>query len=104
MKENVVEELQQLQPGDETKQKMLDILRRFHSEEETDSMDEDGMVLLSEVRFKELSALQYINSLLLATGVINALWVMFLGQFIVFSWLVNSTCLLRRDSETLQKF
>lgn len=27
-------ELQQLQPDDESKQKMLDILKRFHSEEE----------------------------------------------------------------------
>lgn len=46
MKENVVEELQQLQPDNETKQKMLDILKRFHEEEETDSMDEDGMLFL----------------------------------------------------------
>lgn len=45
MRENVVEELQQMQPDDETKQKMLDILKRFHSEEETDSMDVDGMLL-----------------------------------------------------------
>ena len=34
-----------MQPDDETKQKMLDILKRFHSEEETDSMDVDGMLL-----------------------------------------------------------
>lgn len=44
MRENVVEELQQLQPNDETKQKMLDILRRFHSEEEADDMNEEGML------------------------------------------------------------
>ncbi|XVF53139.1 hypothetical protein PTKIN_Ptkin05aG0076200 [Pterospermum kingtungense] len=41
MRENVVEELRQLQPDDETKRKMLEILKRFHSEEETDSLDED---------------------------------------------------------------
>ena len=43
MRENVEEELRQLQRDDETKHKMLDILKRFHSEDETDSMDEDGM-------------------------------------------------------------
>lgn len=43
MRENVVEELQQMQSNDETKRKMLDILKRFHSEEETERMDEDGM-------------------------------------------------------------
>lgn len=42
MRENVVDELQQAQPDDKTKQKMLDILKRFHSEEKMDSMDEDG--------------------------------------------------------------
>lgn len=46
MRENVVEELGQMQPDDETKHKMLDILKRFHSEEDMDSMDEDGMVYL----------------------------------------------------------
>lgn len=30
-----------MEPGDETKQKMLNILKRFHSEEEADSMDND---------------------------------------------------------------
>jgi len=39
MKENVVQELQQMQPDEQTKNKMLDILKRFHSEEE---MDEDS--------------------------------------------------------------
>ncbi|CAK9181992.1 unnamed protein product [Ilex paraguariensis] len=42
MRENVVEELRQLQPDDENKQKMMDIFKRFHSEEEMDSSDEDG--------------------------------------------------------------
>ncbi|GLU17563.1 hypothetical protein SLE2022_339240 [Rubroshorea leprosula] len=41
MRENVVNELQHLRPDDETRRKMLDILRRFHSDEERDSMDED---------------------------------------------------------------
>ena len=43
----MVDELQQLRPDDETKQKMLDILKRFHSEEEMDDMDEDGMSIRS---------------------------------------------------------
>lgn len=38
----MVEEMRQLQSDDETKRKMVDILKRFHSEEEMDSMDEDG--------------------------------------------------------------
>ncbi|CAI8605452.1 unnamed protein product [Vicia faba] len=42
MKENVVQELQQMQPDEQTKHKMLDILKRFHSEEEMDNMDEDS--------------------------------------------------------------
>lgn len=41
MRENVEGELGQLGPDDETKQKMLDILKRFHSEEEADAMDDD---------------------------------------------------------------
>lgn len=53
MRENVVDEMRQMQPDDETKRKMLEILKRLHSEEEsdsieeeTDSMEEDGMFLL----------------------------------------------------------
>ncbi|CAL0318573.1 unnamed protein product [Lupinus luteus] len=42
MQENVVQELQQMQPDEQMKHKMLDILKRFHSEEEMDSMDEDS--------------------------------------------------------------
>lgn len=45
MRENVVEELQHLKPNDETKGKMLNILKRFHSEEETEDMNEEGMHL-----------------------------------------------------------
>ncbi|XP_071698112.1 uncharacterized protein [Rutidosis leptorrhynchoides] len=42
MKDNVMGEMQHLEPGDETKQKMLDILKRFHSEEEeADNSDDD---------------------------------------------------------------
>ncbi|KAL2323679.1 hypothetical protein Fmac_028058 [Flemingia macrophylla] len=42
MKENVVQELQQMQPDEQTENKMLDILKRFHSEEE---MDEDSLMI-----------------------------------------------------------
>ncbi|XVE64631.1 hypothetical protein DITRI_Ditri07aG0116000 [Diplodiscus trichospermus] len=42
MRENVVEELRQLQPDDETKRKMLEILKRLHSEEEAEPLDEDA--------------------------------------------------------------
>ncbi|XWS38179.1 hypothetical protein CRYUN_Cryun19dG0108100 [Craigia yunnanensis] len=62
MRENVVEELRQLQPDDETKRKMLEILKRFHSEEEASPLDEDGddetiQKILSggEVNFNDLS-------------------------------------------------
>lgn len=37
----MMEEMQHLQPDDNSKQKMLEILRRFHSEEEIDDMDDD---------------------------------------------------------------
>lgn len=43
MRENVVEELRQLRTDDRTKRKTLDILKRFHSEEEMEDLDEDGM-------------------------------------------------------------
>lgn len=53
MRENVVEEMRQMQPNDETKRKMLNILARFHSgEEEEDHMDEDGMSNCSFSFFK----------------------------------------------------
>ncbi|XP_058203687.1 uncharacterized protein LOC131317965 [Rhododendron vialii] len=54
-RENVVGELQQLQTDDETKHKMLEILKRFHSEEEVDSMDEDDSTLSEETMEKILS-------------------------------------------------
>lgn len=45
MRENVMDELKQMQPEDESKKKMLDILKRLHLEEEmeSDGEDEDGM-------------------------------------------------------------
>ncbi|KAJ4954520.1 hypothetical protein NE237_011303 [Protea cynaroides] len=55
MQENVVEELRQLQPNDETKRKMLDILKRLHTEEEMDDMDEDDSPLSEETIQKILS-------------------------------------------------
>lgn len=42
MRDNVVEELRQIQPDNEAKQKMVDILKRFHAEDEADFMDEDA--------------------------------------------------------------
>lgn len=44
-------ELQQIQPEDETKKKMLDILRRFHMEDEMNSEDEDGTMLKIDFLF-----------------------------------------------------
>ncbi|KAL3652153.1 hypothetical protein CASFOL_001834 [Castilleja foliolosa] len=41
MRDNVMGELQQIQPDEENKSKMLDILKRFHEENEADSLDED---------------------------------------------------------------
>lgn len=49
MRDNVVEEMRRMQSDDETKRKMVDILKRFHSEEEMDSVDEDGMLLFSSL-------------------------------------------------------
>lgn len=46
MRENVVEELRQLRTDDSAKRKTLDILKRFHAEEEMEDLDEeDGMCL-----------------------------------------------------------
>ncbi|CAK9169340.1 unnamed protein product [Ilex paraguariensis] len=54
MRENVMEELRQLQPDDENKQKMTEILKRFHSEKEMDSSDEDESTLSEETTQKIL--------------------------------------------------
>ncbi|KAF5179794.1 Zinc finger hit domain-containing [Thalictrum thalictroides] len=54
MRENVVEELGQMQPDDETKLKMIDILKRFHSEEEMEPMDEDDGPSLSEETIQKI--------------------------------------------------
>ena len=51
-RENVMEELKQVQPDEETKRKMLDILKRFHSEEEMSSDDEEGTWLTNSLCFK----------------------------------------------------
>lgn len=63
MKENVVQELQQMQPDEQTKHKMLDILKRFHSEEEMDSLDEDSFEdsSLSEKTVEKIMSGQEIN-------------------------------------------
>eukprot|EP00268_Persea_americana_P010179 TRINITY_DN14116_c1_g1_i2.p1 TRINITY_DN14116_c1_g1~~TRINITY_DN14116_c1_g1_i2.p1 ORF type:complete len:405 (+),score=72.01 TRINITY_DN14116_c1_g1_i2:304-1518(+) len=58
MRDNVMGELQQMQPEDETKQKMLDILKRFHSEEESDFTDEDDSKISEDTIQKILSGNQ----------------------------------------------
>ncbi|KAL5760897.1 hypothetical protein ACOSP7_019402 [Xanthoceras sorbifolium] len=55
MQENVVDEMRQMQSDDETKRKMLDILKRFHSQEEVDSMDENESIISEETIQKVLS-------------------------------------------------
>lgn len=52
MRENVMEELKQIQPDDETKRKTLDILKRVHLEDEMsfdeeEDVDDVGMHLSS---------------------------------------------------------
>jgi hypothetical protein len=49
MRENVMVELKQMQPEDESKKKMLDILKRLHLEEEMASDGEDGMFCVLHV-------------------------------------------------------
>ncbi|KAM3321507.1 zinc finger HIT domain-containing protein 2 [Capsicum chacoense] len=58
MKENVMAELQHLRPDEGSKQKMLDILKRLHSEDEADIMDEDDSLLSEETLQKVLSGNQ----------------------------------------------
>lgn len=60
MRENVMEELRQMQPKDETKRKMLDILKRFDSEEEIDYTDE-GDSLLSEETIQKVLSGNHVN-------------------------------------------
>ncbi|XP_051149539.1 uncharacterized protein LOC127264156 isoform X2 [Andrographis paniculata] len=55
MRENVMEELQQVRPNEQSKSKMLDILKRFHEEEETDSMDGEDSPLSEQTIQKILS-------------------------------------------------
>lgn len=46
MRENVMGGLQQMKPDEESKARMLDILKRLHEEEETDGFHEEGMLIL----------------------------------------------------------
>ncbi|XP_020588912.1 zinc finger HIT domain-containing protein 2, partial [Phalaenopsis equestris] len=55
MRENVIEELHQIQCCDETRRKMQEILRRVHSEDDKDSDGEDGSILSEETVTKFLS-------------------------------------------------
>ncbi|CAD6204201.1 unnamed protein product [Miscanthus lutarioriparius] len=64
MHENVMDELKQMQPEDETKKKMLDILKRLHLEEEMESDGEDESMLSEELIQKlclTTSSLESIN-------------------------------------------
>ncbi|CAL1386596.1 unnamed protein product [Linum trigynum] len=55
MRENVVEELKHLKPGDDSRRRMVDILKRFHSEEEEmGSIDEDEDSFLSEQTIEKM--------------------------------------------------
>ncbi|KAL5682713.1 hypothetical protein ACJX0J_009098, partial [Zea mays] len=55
MRENVMDELKQMQPEDESKKKMLDILKRLHLEEEMASDGEDESMLSEELIQKVMS-------------------------------------------------
>ncbi|XP_057520447.1 uncharacterized protein LOC130800795 isoform X1 [Amaranthus tricolor] len=56
MRENVVDEMRHIRPDDESKKKMLEILKRFHAEDDDeDSMDEDEPTLSEETIQKVLS-------------------------------------------------
>lgn len=55
MRENVTEELKQIQPEDESKKQMLDILKRFHLEEEMESDAGDESMLSEELIQKAIS-------------------------------------------------
>lgn len=50
-----MEELKQMQPEDESRKQMLDILKRFHLEEETESDGEDESMLSEELIQKVMS-------------------------------------------------
>lgn len=66
-----MEELQQMQPDDTSRQKMLDILKRFHSEEEEemDDMDEDDSTLSEETIQRILSGMApFISSITCLMG------------------------------------
>ncbi|CAN1177971.1 Zinc finger HIT domain-containing protein 2 [Linum perenne] len=57
MRENVVGELKHMKTSDESKQKMLDILKRVHSEEEEmEAVDEDDDSFLSEQTIEKIAS------------------------------------------------
>ncbi|KAK9672043.1 hypothetical protein RND81_12G072200 [Saponaria officinalis] len=58
MRENVMDEMKQLRPDDQSKKKMMDILKRFHAEDEENSMDEDEMTLSEDTVQKVLSGVE----------------------------------------------
>lgn len=60
MRENVVEELRHLQPDDQTKRKMLEILKRFHSEDETEPLDEDVDGIFLDLKYLYIYIYLYI--------------------------------------------
>lgn len=49
MRENVMDELKHMQPEDESKKKMLDIIKRLHLEEEMESDGDDESMLSEEL-------------------------------------------------------
>ncbi|KAL9233780.1 hypothetical protein vseg_008732 [Gypsophila vaccaria] len=60
MRENVMDEMKQLRPDDQSKKKMMDILKRFHAEEEEqdDNMEDDEMTLSEDTIQKALSGVE----------------------------------------------
>ena len=78
MRENVTEELKQIQPEDESKRKMLDILKRFHLEEEMESDGEDGM-LVSQDFFVMPDSIDHSVSLRLRTCTSLQTYALYMG-------------------------
>ncbi|EPS59102.1 hypothetical protein M569_15706, partial [Genlisea aurea] len=54
MRDNVMEELQQIQPNQESRLKMLDILKRLHELDEEDNFDENDDPSLSEETIQKI--------------------------------------------------
>lgn len=74
MRENVVDEMRQMQPDDESRKKMLEILKRFHSEEETDSVDEDGTFLLLFLLLQDHHLFHNLFDKLVLASVLSFFW------------------------------